>query len=413
MSKKEKLKFPKNFFWGTSTSAYQIEGGIKNDWSEWERSKKRKEQLRKQGKNPDYFICGRACDSYNRYEDDIDLIKNLNCKAYRMGIEWARIEPREGEFDKKEIEHYRKIIKKLKENNIEPFITLWHYTIPIWFSKKGGWLNKDAPYFYLRYTERIVKELKDDVKYWITENEPETVARNSYFLGTRPPNKKNIFASFKVLSVLVKVHNKAYDLIHKIDKKAKVGCSESLVFFESYNRYPHNILAKNIIEYWRNKKFFPKIMNKSDFIGLQYYFHSRIRINPFKSWRGFQYNENKKTSDMGWEIYPEGLYHILKSLKKYNLPIIITENGLADEEDKHRPEFIKGHLASTARAIKEGVDVRGYFYWSLLDNYEWESGFGPKFGLYSVDKKTFKRIARPSAKVYAEICKNNYLEIRN
>ena len=424
---KKTLHFPVNFFWGSATASHQVEGGNHNDWSEWEKEKARAQskkggsayhkpddsELQKQAKDPGNYISGKACDHYNRYEEDFDIVKSLNQNAHRFSIEWSRVEPEEGKFDAKEIEHYRKVIKALRKRGIEPFVTLWHYTHPVWFNKQGGWVNPRAKERFLRYVKKVVSELKDDVKFWITENEPETVARDSYLIGTRPPQKKNIFKAFKALDTLVDVHNNAYDLIHSIDSNAKVGCAESLVFFESYNNSPVNLLAKKIIEYWRNGRFIPRIVKKSDFIGLQYYFHSRIRINPFKSWKGFQFNDNKKITDMGWEIYPEGLYHILKSLKKYNLPIIITENGLADHRDKYREDFIKNHLKWVHKAIKEGVNVKGYFYWSLLDNFEWESGFWPRFGLVEMDYKTLERSIRPSARVYGEICKNNKLVIRN
>jgi len=421
------LKFPKNFIWGASTSAYQIEGGIKNDWYEWEKKRVNKQawkggstyhkpsdpELQRKAKNPLNYICDRACDGYNRYEEDFDIAKSLNHNAHRFSIEWSRVEPEEGKFNKKEIEHYKKVVQALRKRGIEPFVTLWHYTHPLWFTRAGGWAGKGSVDKFLRYSERIVTELKDDVKYWITENEPETVARNSYILGVRPPQKRSIIKGFRVLEALVEAHNRTYDLIHKIDGDAKVGCSESLVYFESYNNWPHNLLAKKILEYWRNEKFFPRIIEHSDFLGLQYYFHSRVRINPFKSWKGFQYNENKKLSDMGWEIYPEGIYHILKSLKKYNLPIIITENGIADYKDGYRADFIKDHLIWTHKAIEEGANVKGYFYWSFLDNFEWESGFWPRFGLVEIDYKSFERKIRPSARIYAEICKNNALRITN
>ena len=422
---KKILKFPEGFLWGSGTSAHQVEGGCYNDWTQWERTRAEQQAarggstfhmpidpiLRKQARNPENYKSGKACDQYNRYEEDFDIVKSLHQSAHRFSLEWSRIEPEEGKFDEKEIEHYQKVVRALRARGIEPFITLWHYTTPTWFSQQGGWINPKAKQQFLRYVAVITERLKDDVNFWITENEPETVARDSYMLGTRPPFKKNIFKAFKALNTLVEAHNDSYDVIHRIDSKAKVGCSEGLVFFESYNNWPHNLLVKKILEYWRNGKFIPRIAVKSDFIGLQYYFHSRIRLHPFKSWKGFQFNDNKKMSDMGWEIYPEGICHILKSLKKYNLPVYITENGLADYRDFYRTDFIQDHLKWIHRAINDGVDVRGYFYWSLIDNFEWESGFWPRFGLVEVDYKTMARKIRPSAYVYAEICKNNQLEI--
>jgi len=161
-----------------------------------------------------------------------------------------------------------------------------------------------------------------------------------------------------------------------------------------------------LLDYLANTKFLNKINNHLDYIGFDYYFHHRVVWYP-----PFIKNKNKKTTDMGWEIYPEGIYHVLRYLAKFNKPILILENGLADKDDKYRAGFIKEHLYWIHKAIKDNVDVRGYFYWSLLDNFEWAGGYGPKFGLHEVDRKTFERTPRPSAKVYAKICTNNAVEI--
>jgi len=213
MSNKKILKFPKNFLWGASTSAYQIEGGIINDWSEWEKSEVRSkkfppeadqplaEEVRSKKKNKklriENFICGQACDSYNRYEEDIELVKNLNCGAYRFGIEWARIEPEEGKFDMKEIEHYRKVLQAAKDRNLKVVLTLWHWTNPIWLSKIGGWENKKVVDYFARYTELIVKEMGNLIDYWVTLNEPMVHISNGYVRGKFPPNKKIFLEQIK------------------------------------------------------------------------------------------------------------------------------------------------------------------------------------------------------------------------
>ena len=430
-NEKEKiLTFPKDFYWGAATSAHQVEGGNHNDWSEWEKKNAERlarksesmyarwipvwEEIKEQAQNPENYISGRACDHYNRFKEDFQIAKSLNHNAHRFSIEWSRIEPEEGKFNEKEIEHYRQVIKALRERGLEPFVTLWHYTHPLWFIARGGWLHPKAGQSFLRFTKKVVSEYKDDVKYWLTFNEPETVAREGYTQASRPPQERSLIKTFKAMRNLVEIHKKAYLLIHEINSNAMVSFAESLVFFESYNKWPHNLLLKRILEWWRNGQFVPKVISHCDFIGLQYYFHSRIRLNPFVSQWGFQFNENKLgVSDMGWEIYPEGIYYVLKSLKKYNLPVVITENGLADYRDKYRADFIKDHLVWVHKAISEGVDVRGYFYWSFMDNFEWNQGFWPRFGLVEVDYKTLERKIRPSAKMYAEICKNNELKLES
>jgi beta-glucosidase len=429
------LNFPKGFYWGAATSAHQVEGGNHNDWTEWEHDNaKRLAQIAKRKKWPDYilkrypnplqeenYISGRACDHYNRFREDFDIAKSLGHNAHRFSIEWSRIEPEEGKFNEREIEHYREVIRALRERGLEPFVTLWHYTHPVWFTKRGGWLHPKAEESFLHFVKKIVSEYKDEVRFWITFNEPETVVRQGYVQAIRIPQERSVLKALRALKILVRVHKSTYRLIHEIaGSKVMVGFVESLVFFEPYNRWPHNLLAKKILNWYRNEQFVPKVIHDTDFIGLNYYFHSRIRLNPFISWKWFQYNENKYgVSDMGWEIYPEGIYKMLGILKKYDKQIFITENGVADARDEIRAMYIKEYVRYIHKAIEEGVNVGGHFYWSLMDNFEWSHGYWPRFGLVEIDyqpeadpsraDKTLQRKIRPSALEYAKICKANGL----
>jgi len=405
---KKILTFPDNFLWGVSTSAYQIEGGIKNDWSEWEKSEDRIFELKKNGKNPVDFICGQACDSYNRYKEDTNLIKKLNCNVYRMGIEWARIEPREGKFNNDKIEHYRDVLKELKNNNIKVVLTLWHWTNPLWIRDLGGWTNKKTIDYFLRFTELIIKELGEYVDFWITLNEPMVHVGSGYIRGNFPPaKKKNFFGAIKCFYNLVEAHKKVYKKIHEILPEAKVGFTSLSDYFEPAQKWnPLDILIAKISSYFHHEKYLNKVKKYLDFIAFDYYFHNRISFLP-----PFKVNLNKEVNDMGWEIYPEGIYYVIKYFNKFKKPIYVMENGIADASDKRRPKFILDHLKFIHKAIEEGADVCGYFYWSLLDNFEWSSGFAPRFGLFSVDKKTFKRTPKKSAELYSEICKNNKVDI--
>ena len=401
------FQFPKNFYWGSATSNYQVEGGNHNDWSEWEKENAERlaketekkfghlqnwSEIKKEAQNPQNYISGRACDHYNRYEEDFDIAKSLEHSAHRFSIEWSRIEPEEGKFNEREIEHYRKVIKALRGRGIEPFITLWHWPIPIWLRDKGGWENKKVIDYFSRYAEKIVSSLKDDVKFWITINEPEIYANNSYLKGVWPPQEKSLFSYLRVVKNLIKVHRKVYRIIKTINPNSQLGIAKNNIYFEGWQLF--------LINWWWNFYFLNQIKNYQDFIGLNYYFHRR-----------FLKNKNEIISDLGWEIYPEGIYYVLKDLKRYNKPIYITENGVADAKDKKREKFIKEHLRYVYKAIQEGVDVRGYFYWSLLDNFEWDKGFWPRFGLVEVDYKTGERKIRPSAYEYAEIIKENALNL--
>jgi len=370
------LKFPENFYWGTATSAYQVEGGIKNDWS-------------KAG-----LSAGIACDHYHKFEEDFNLAKTINNNAHRFSIEWARIEPEQGKFDQKEIEHYKEVILALKQRNMEPFITLYHWTLPIWFIKKGGWLNEDAPKYFERFVEKIISEYKDLVKFWITLNEPNVYTSHCYLQGNWPPFEKNYNKSQRVLNQLVEAHKLAYKKIHEISSDAMVGIAKNNIWY-------HGII-KLVLNYKWNQWFLDKIRDYQDFIGLNFYFSHSLLGFIFKS---------KEINDLGWKIMPEGIYHVLEDLKRYRKPIYITENGLADAKDEKRERFIIEHLKWVYKAIKDGIDVRGYFHWSLFDNFEWDKGFEPRFGLIKIDYKTLQRIPRPSSKVYAEICKNNGINL--
>ncbi len=378
------LKFPKNFYWGTATSAYQVEGGIRNDWSE----------------AGEKYDAGVACDHYNRFEEDFDLAKSMNNNAHRFSIEWARIEPIEGKFNQAEIEHYRQVILALKKRNLEPFITLWHFTLPKWFTDKGGWLDMGASQYFERYVERVVGEYKDLARFWITMNEPDIYMAHAYLRGYWPPFSKSFFRTQQILRNLINIHKNVFKLIHRIQPDAQVGITK-------FNTFNQGVLRFFSDKYWNHqilqairdhKRFF-------DFIGLDYYVtHSLFEIIKLSS--------KREKSDIGWEIFPEGIYRVLKDLVRYEKPIYITENGLADAKDEKRPKFIIDHLKWIHKAIEEGVDVRGYFHWSLIDNFEWDKGFEPRFGLVEIDyKNNLKRIPRPSSKIYAEICKNNALEI--
>jgi len=399
------LKFPKGFLWGSSTSAYQVEGGIENcDWAE-------------------RYPAGQACDHYNRYEQDFDLIKNLNQNAHRFSIEWSRIEPEPGKFDKKEIEHYRKVLLSLKKRKIKSVVTLWHWTNPLWFMEMGGWANKKSINYFENYTKVIVKELGDLIDFWVILNEP-MVYISGYSTGKFPPfQKRNIFKIRKVFNNLVKAYQTAYQAIHTQYPKAQVSIAKHTNYFEPDRKWCLlEQLIAGIFHYFWNHWFLKRIKNQVDYIGLDYYHHFRIvfypymqKIEPVAGVKMlFIKNLNEKVSDMGWEIYPQGIYYVLKYLSKFQKPIYITENGLADAKDEKRKDFIKDHLYWIHKAIESGIDIRGYFHWSLMDNFEWaKKGFEPRFGLIEIDYKTMERRPRPSAYYYAEICRSNCLKIEN
>lgn len=412
------LKFPEGFYWGAATSSHQVEGGTHNDWDAWElhnakRLAKESEKrfghlaiwpaIKAQAQDPANYISGRACDHYHRYEEDFDIAKSLGHNAHRFSIEWSRIEPEEGKWDEKEIEHYRRVVRALRARGIEPFVTLWHWPIPLWMSYKGGWKSDEILYYFPRYAEKVVSVLKDDVCYWITINEPEIYSSKSYLKGAWPPQETNVFGYLAVFYNLIEAHIRAYKKIKETQPTAQVGIAKNNICFEAYHGQFTSALYKRLADWWWNFYFLNQIRHYQDFIGLNFYFRNRIKDFVFNQ------NENNKVSDLGWGLFPEGLLHALLDLKCYKKPIYITENGLADAEDRHREWFITESLRAVHKAIQAGVDVRGYFYWSLLDNFEWDKGFWPRFGLVEVDFSTLQRMVRPSAKAYAEIIKNGIM----
>lgn len=414
----KKLEFPKGFLWGSATSAHQVEGDSNNNWVAWEKENskrlaigaKKKYKSWQQEKfpemlDPQNYISGKACDHYNRFEQDFDIAKEGGHNVHRFSIEWSRIEPEEGKFNEKEIEHYRNVLIALRGRGMEPFVTLWHWTEPIWFNEKGGWNNKKSADYFARFVEKIVGEYKDLVKFWVVVNEPNVSMGFGYFLGTQPPAKKgivnflggylNLFSAFKKASLVIK----------RVDAAAEVGVANSITHYEARIFPGLNFLIVSVIEFF-SRYFLRKAIPYCTFIGCNYYSRYIVCFNKKEI-------SLEKKNDLGWEIYPEGFLHILKSLKKHRLPIYITENGLADAGDMKRSEFIKGHLKFIHRAISEEVDVRGYMHWSLLDNYEFPDtrGFWPRFGLIEIDFKTLERKPRKSFYEYAKICKENAVEI--
>jgi len=383
------LKFPKKFLWGSATAAYQVEGGIENcDWAQ-------------------EFPAGRACDHYNKYKEDFDLLEELNQDIYRLSLEWSRIEPEPGKFNQEEIEHYRKVLEDLKSRDITTMVSLHHITSPLWLAEEGNWTNSKVPFYFSRFAQRVFQELDDLVDYWITINEPLVYASLGYLTGEWVPQKKSVLSMLKVIRNELTAHKKIYDNFHKENSEVKVGIAKHNSYTEPYPSWLKllNKISVAVKKYFWNRWFLNRIDNHMDFIGLNYYFHEKVKF-PFRV-----DNENEKTTDMGWEIYPEGIYHVLKELKKYDKPVFITENGLADAEDQHRKEFIKNHLRWVHKAIEEGVDVRGYLHWSLMDNFEWADGYDPRFGLVEIDYDSLERKVRDSARYYAQIAKNNQLEL--
>ncbi len=413
------LNFPKNFYWGAGTSSHQVEGNTKNDWGEWEprtadaRAKNSKnifwwnpnwKKFEQEATNPKNYIAGIACDHYNRFREDFDIAKKLHHNAHRFSIEWSRIEPEEGKWDEKEIEHYREVIHALREHGMEPFVTLLHFYIPQWLAKEGGITSKKFPEYFARYAKKMAEEFGFEVTFWVTLNEPDIHAGYAYLKGAWPPQEKCPRLFLLSLFRLAAAHRLAYTAIKQRFPGAQVGIAKHQIYFEMARPTFINHLLKALADWGWNSFFINRIKDHQDFIGLNHYNRNVID-------NGFNKNPNKEQTDFGWEYHPESLYHALVELTRYGKPIYITENGIADASDEMRQRFIPEALTALHRAIEAGVDVRGYFYWSLLDNLELAHGFWLRFGLVHVDYATQTRTIRPSAFEYGKVAETNTLEV--
>jgi beta-glucosidase len=374
-------KFPKDFLWGTAISSHQVEGGNKNDWTQGE-------------KKFGLPISGKAVDFYHYYEGDFSLAKDfLHNNSIRLSVEWSRLQPESSKgFIQKETDHYIKVLETAKNRGLSPMVTLHHFTDPIWFSEKGSWTNKDNLPFFTDYVMECKKKFGDLADFWITINEPWVLGSMGYLAKMWPPMKMNPILFAKAYLNMAKAHNEAYKIL--TETKKPTGSANQMT--DIRNLPPFDRLLGTLL----NHSFLDLTRNSNDFIGLNYY----------KPWYLIPNKESKSfpRSDFNWLIDAKGLYNVtLGTWNRYKLPIFITENGIADASDTKRSSYITEHLKAIKQLINEGVDIKGYYHWSLLDNYEWQEGYKMKFGLFSVNPETMQAIPRKSAEVYAKICREN------
>lgn len=408
------LSFPKRFFWGASTSAHQVEGGNHNQWSVWELENAKAlaqqakykatdlpkwDEIQDEALNPANYVSGAAVDHYRKYAEDFAYVKAMNMNAFRFSIEWSRIEPTEGAWNVEAIQHYREYLQALKAKGIEPFVTLWHWTMPMWFVEKGGFEKRANVQYFVRFAEKILMELGNEFRYIITINEPDTYIAQGYIEGNWPPMQQHKLTALWVYLNLAKAHRDVYKLAKNKSRKFIVGMSKNCLHQYAGDDAFTSKLAAKVAAWGADDFFLNRVRRKMDFIGVNYYFTNRFL--------GYKiHNPNDRLNDMGWDMQPQNIEFVLERLHaKYKLPIIITENGVADRDDEYRKWWISQTLVAMHRALQKGVKLEGYLHWSLLDNFEWSSGFWPRFGLLAVDTKTKKRTPRASAKWFAKVLK--------
>jgi beta-glucosidase len=420
--------FPPGFRFGTATSATQVEGHCTTtDWYSFAR--------RGRVKNGDTLDV--ACDSWNRWGADIALQRRFGLNAARLSVEWGRIEPRPGAFDRAAIDHYRTILGGYVDAGLRPMVTLHHFSLPNWVADRGGLLSPELPAWLARFAVEVVRALGDLCREWITINEPNVLAAHAYLLGVWPPAARDPRHAAIAHHRLLEAHVTMYRALHDADARGdlSLGVAHHLrvaepadpgrradrvaarLFGRVFNdAFAHAVSSGELLGpldplFGRFGAFRPaEARGTQDFLGINYYSRDLLRFDLQSAGELFVHRQvapGAATNDLGWEIYPAGLETLIERWadRSGGLPVYVTENGVADATDILRPRFIVRHLARVARAIAHGIDVRGYYHWSLLDNFEWAEGYTPRFGLVEVDFATQTRSPRESAEVYARIAR--------
>jgi beta-glucosidase len=385
--------FPDGFRWGTATAAHQIEGGNwNNDWWAWEH-------------DPDSGTTepsGDCCDSYHRYAEDHAIVAGLGLDNYRFSLEWSRIEPEEGEVSVAALDHYARVCDDLLGRGVTPVVTFHHFTTPRWVARQGGWAVDATAERFARFCERVTRHLGERIGVACTINEPNMVATGGYLGGVFPPGHRDPDERRTVNDVFCRAHRLAVAAIKGVRPDLDVGLTLAM-------QSPHPVhggeeRARRIM--LNLEDVYLEAATGDDFLGVQTY--SRMRIGPDGA---LPPPDGARTTTMGYEFWPEALEETLRRawLATDGTPLIVTENGIATERDEERIEYVERALAGVLRALADGIDVRGYTYWSLLDNFEWAYGYGPRFGLVAVDRTTFARTPKPSAHWFGAVAKANTL----
>jgi beta-glucosidase len=415
--------FPADFAWGVATSSHQVEGGnSKNQWATWEQ----------RGRIKSKDCVGLACDWWRNAEQDFDLAQSLGVNALRLSVEWSRIEPEQGRWDDEALSRYRQMLRALRDRGIRPFVTLHHFTNPQWLEEKGAFANAESVWLFRRFTQRVVGALGDLCSDWATFNEPNVYVSLGYFLGEFPPgNKGRLLRAAQVTRNLCLAHAAAYRTIHSLQADANVGWAQHYVVFKP--RRPESALDRwlcgfihrrfndNFAEsircgrapfpYGKFGQTLDGVKGTCDFVGINYYSRLRVGLAPRSPGTLFfqiSVPPHKPQGDSCIEVpygeaYPEGLRKAVEHFAALKKPVYILENGVPDRQDRIRPWVIESSVEQMRTLLAEGVDLRGYFHWTLTDNFEWNEGWHLRFGLFELDPETQLRTPRPSSKIYARL----------
>lgn len=414
MPQHHSLSFPKKFLWGVSTSAHLVEGGTRNQWSEWEKETanvraaqapyqydtlENWDAIKKVAKTARNYVSGRAVDHFERFDGDLDLVRQLHMNAFRLGIEWSRVEPEQGVWNAAAIEHYKSVVVACKKRGIEPIITLFDMTLPLWFTEQGGFEKLANVRFFTDFAVHVLAELGKDVRFVITMNEPDTYVRQSYVAGEWPPQKTSRALARRVMRHVITAHREIAKVLHETSRRYRVSVAKNYVSIYPGDDAKLSVLSARLMRYRENDVFLRRVNKYCDFIGVNFYVSERVY--------GYRvHNPNQSVSDTGWDLQPQRLQLVLEELyATYGLPIMITGNGVADASDERRVRWLTQTMIAMQHSLDEGIELVGYLHDSLLDHFDWERGFWPKFGLYAVDYTTLKRTPRPSAVYLAKLLK--------
>lgn len=415
------FNFPTGFLWGTATSAHQVEGNnVNNDWWAWEQEPRRIHDGDRSGKAADWWG--------GRWREDFDRAKDGWQNAHRFSVEWSRIQPEPDRWDEAALDRYRDMLLGLRERNISAMITLHHFTNPQWLADMGGWENEAVVDLFAAYVRRTVDALKAHCQLWVTINEPNVYMNGGYLGEGFPPGKNDQRAGLQVLLNMVKAHAAAYEVIHELQADAQVGVAHHWRGFKPANAGPLTKFVSNLHHKAFNDAFamtlktgkfdavmlkadVPQAKDTQDFMGLNYYTRDLIKFDLGRSGSLFSnryYPKDALLSETGFLANdPQGFQQAIKWANNFDLPIYITENGCDDSKDDFRRRYLLEHLQAMWHMLTNNIPLKGYFHWTLVDNFEWERGWSQRFGLWALDPQTQIRTRRKSADLYAEICRTN------
>ena len=377
----------------------------------------------------DRSSAARACDHYVRYAADLADLRGLSNTAHRFSIEWSRVEPQEGQFSQGALEHYADVARTCQALGMEPIVTLHHFTLPLWLADRGGLLCPEAPRLFARYAAVCADVVGPYVQWWITLNEPAVLAVFAYLRGEWPPARRSLPETIAAATAALRMHAAGTRAVRRVarrhGRKALISISHHerrLLPLEPPDRLvawmPDLLFNRWFLWACQSGRLLPPLgtgteirglRGSLDYLGLNYYCEETVTLDRRARETLFTRpspRPHHQLSTYGWPIDPAGLHRALCALwREFGLPILITENGVADQADDLRPAYITRHLRAVVDALEDGVDVRGYLYWSALDNFEWSQGYTQRFGLFAVDPHTMERRPKPSAALFGEICR--------